>query len=48
MTPPLGDGSVQLTTTATIDRTELGVSGNMIGMMPATTTLLADVVFAKE
>ncbi|KDE98437.1 hypothetical protein Y900_005655 [Mycolicibacterium aromaticivorans JS19b1 = JCM 16368] len=45
---PLGDGSVQLTTTATIDRTELGVSGNMIGMMPATTTLLADVVFAKE
>lgn len=45
---PLGDGSVQLTTTTTVDRTALGVSGNMIGMMPATTTLLADVVFAKE
>ncbi|MCV7347820.1 YceI family protein [Mycolicibacterium rhodesiae] len=44
---PLGDGSVQLTTTAAVDRTALGVSGNMIGMMPATTTLLADVVFAK-
>lgn len=44
---PLGDGSVQLTTTAAVDRTSLGVSGNMIGMMPATTTLLADVVFAK-
>lgn len=44
---PLGDGSVQLTAKAAIDRTKLGVSGNMIGMMPATTTLLADVVFAK-
>ncbi|GAY15485.1 YceI family protein [Mycobacterium sp. shizuoka-1] len=43
----LGDGSVQLTTTATIDRTTLGVSGNMIGMMPVMTTLIADVVFAK-
>ncbi len=44
---PLGDGSVQLTTTAAVDRTSLGVSGHMIGMMPTTTTLLADVVFAK-
>lgn len=43
----LGDGTVQLATKTTIDRTALGVSGNMIGMMPATTTLLADVVFAK-
>ncbi|MBI3690841.1 MAG: YceI family protein [Mycolicibacterium aromaticivorans] len=44
----LGDGTVQLTTRTTIDRTELGVDGNMIGMMPATTTLLADVVFAPK
>jgi polyisoprenoid-binding protein YceI len=43
----LGDGTVQLTARAAIDRTKLGVSGNMVGMMPATTTLLADLVFAK-
>jgi polyisoprenoid-binding protein YceI len=43
----LGDGTVQLSARATIDRTTLGVSGNMVGMMPSTTTLLADVVFAK-
>ncbi len=43
----LDDGTVQLTARAAIDRTEWGVSGNMVGMMPATTTLLADVVFAK-
>jgi polyisoprenoid-binding protein YceI len=43
----LGDGTVHLRTQTTIDRTKLGVSGNMVGMMPATTTLLADVVFAK-
>ena len=43
----LDDGAVRLTTQTTIDRTEFGVSGNMVGMMPTTTTLLADVVFAK-
>ncbi|WP_179474501.1 YceI family protein [Mycolicibacterium vinylchloridicum] len=43
----LGDRTVQLTAQTTIDRTALGVSGNMVGMMPATTTLLADVAFAK-
>jgi polyisoprenoid-binding protein YceI len=43
----LGDGTVHLRTQTSIDRTKLGVSGNMVGMMPATTTLLADVVFAK-
>lgn len=43
----LGDGTVHLRTQTTIDRTKLGVSGNMAGMMPVTTTLLADVVFAK-
>jgi len=44
----LGDGTIQLTTRTTIDRTKLGVSGNMAGMMPTTTTLLADVVFASK
>ena len=43
----LDDGAVRVTTERTIDRTKLGVSGNLIGMMPTTTTLLADVVFAK-
>jgi len=43
----LGDGTVHLRTQTTIDRTKLGVSGNMAGMMPVTTTLLADVVFTK-
>jgi hypothetical protein len=36
-----------VTTRGAVDRTTFGVSGNMIGMMPATTTLLADLVFAK-
>lgn len=43
----LGDGNVQLSARTTVDRTKLGVSGNMVGMIPATTTLLADLVFAK-
>jgi polyisoprenoid-binding protein YceI len=43
----VGDGTVRLTAQKAIDRTTLGVDGNLIGMMPATTTLLADVVFAK-
>lgn len=43
----LGDGALQVTTRGAVDRTTFGVSGNMIGMMPATTTLLADLVFAK-
>jgi polyisoprenoid-binding protein YceI len=43
----LDDDTVQVTARTVIDRTDWGVSGNMVGMMPATTTLLADVVFAK-
>ena len=43
----LDDGSVRLTTTTTVDRNQLGVSGNMIGMMPNTTTLSADAVFRR-
>lgn len=36
-----GDGQI------TVDRSSFGVSGNMFGMMPTTTTLIADLVFAK-
>jgi polyisoprenoid-binding protein YceI len=43
----LDDGAVRLTTTTTVDREELGVSGNMIGMIPETTTLSADAVFRR-
>lgn len=44
---PLGDGTVRISAQTTVDRTAFGVSGNMVGMMPATTTLIADLVFAK-
>ena len=43
----LGDGTVHVRAETSIDRTKFGVSGNMVGMMPATTTLLADIVFAR-
>jgi polyisoprenoid-binding protein YceI len=43
----LDDGAVRLTTTTSINREELGVSGNMVGMMPNTTTLSADAVFLR-
>jgi polyisoprenoid-binding protein YceI len=42
-----GDGTVRISTQTTVDRTAFGVSGNMAGMMPTTTTLIADLVFAK-
>jgi polyisoprenoid-binding protein YceI len=44
---PLGDGTLQVTARAEVDRTRWGVSGNMFGMMPTTTTLIADAVFVK-
>ena len=43
----LGDDTVQITGQAKVDRTKWGVSGNMIGMIPVTTTLLVDTVFVK-
>jgi polyisoprenoid-binding protein YceI len=43
----LDDGAVRVTTTSTVDREQLGVSGNVIGMLPKTTTLLADAVFHR-
>ena len=41
----LDQHSVQVTARAQVDRTRWGVSGNMMGMMPTTTTLAADTVF---
>jgi len=43
----LDDGAVRLTATTTVDRDTLGVSGNMVGMIPKTTTLVADAVFQR-
>jgi polyisoprenoid-binding protein YceI len=43
----LDDGAVRLTTTTTVERDQLDVSGNMVGMIPNTTTLLADAVFRR-
>jgi polyisoprenoid-binding protein YceI len=42
------DGTVAVTARGQIDRTRWGVSGNMVGMMPPTTTLVADAVFAMS
>ena len=39
--------TVRISAQATVDRTAFGVRGNMAGMIPATTTLIADLVFAK-
>jgi polyisoprenoid-binding protein YceI len=43
----LDDGAVRLTTTTTVERDQLDVSGNMAGMIPNTTTLTADAVFRR-
>ncbi|HZQ30532.1 MAG TPA: YceI family protein [Mycobacterium sp.] len=43
----LDDGAVRLTTTTTVDREALGVTGNMAGMIPKTTTVSADAVFRR-
>ncbi len=43
----LGDETVQITGQAKVDRNNWGISGNMAGMMPPTTTLLVDTVFVK-
>jgi len=39
--------TVRISAQTTVDRTAFGVSGNMAGMMPTTTTLIADLFFAK-
>jgi len=43
----LDDGAVRLATTTTVEREQLGVSGNMVGMLAKTSTLLADAVFRR-
>lgn len=43
----LDDGAVRLTTTTAVNREQLGVNGNMVGMIPPTTTLSADAVFNR-
>lgn len=43
----LDDGAVRLSTTTTVEREQLGVSGNMAGMLGKTTTLSADAVFHR-
>ena len=43
----LDDGAVRLTASTTVEREQLGVSGNMAGMVGKTTTLSADAVFRR-
>lgn len=43
----LGDGTVQVSVNATIQRDEFGVDGNMAGMMGNAATLVADAVFTR-
>lgn len=43
----LGNDTLHVVGRAVIDRTRWGVSGNLVGMMPATTTLVADTTFVK-
>ncbi|MGV0991067.1 MAG: YceI family protein [Mycobacterium sp.] len=45
---PVDGNTVRITARAEVDRTKWGVSGNMVGMMPKTTTLVADTVFTKS
>jgi hypothetical protein len=43
----LDDGSVRLTATTSVERAQLGVSGNTVGILGETTTLSADTVFRR-
>ena len=42
-----GANSLQITARGEIDRTQWGVSGNMLGMMPPDTALAVDAVFVR-
>ena len=42
------DGAVAISARGTIDRTQFEVSGNMLGMIGPTTTLIAETVFVKS
>lgn len=43
----LANDTVHIVGRGAIDRTAWGVSGNMAGMMPPTTTVVADTIFVK-
>ena len=43
----LSNDTLHIVGRATIDRTHWGVSGNMFGMMPTTTSLIADTTFVR-
>ena len=43
----LANDTVHVVSHATVDRTRWGVSGNILGMVPATTALVADTTFVK-
>ena len=43
----LANDTVHVVGRARIDRTAWGVSGNMVGMMPSATALVADMLFVK-
>jgi len=42
-----GDGTVHLTGTTTVEREQLGVSGDLLGSVGKTTTVSADAVFRR-
>jgi polyisoprenoid-binding protein YceI len=44
----LADGAVRISAATKINRKELGVDGNMFGMIPETTGLEADAVFTPQ
>lgn len=44
----LDDGAVRISTKTNINRQELGVDGNMLGMIPETTSLEAEAVFTPQ
>ena len=44
----LDDGAVRIATSATIDREEYGVDGNLVGMIPKSTRIDGEAVFAPR
>jgi polyisoprenoid-binding protein YceI len=44
----LNDGAVQIVAKGTVDRSEFGVDGNMMGMIGDTTAVEATAVFVKQ
>ena len=44
---PVGDGTMRLTTQATVNRQDFGVDGNMMGMITDNVTISGDLVFRR-